>query len=146
MNKYARHGAGTIWLFVEPLGPWRTAVDWARQVQAVVDHPRYRQAECLTLVCDNWNTHTAVSFYQAFPPAEARRLTQRVRSDVYAPARQLAQHSRTGTERPDASGPSPAQTAVHAQVAAWAEARNAAQTGIDWPFRTACASKIVPDN
>ena len=79
MNKYVRHGAGTIWLFVEPLGPWRTAVNWARQVQAVVDHPRYRQAECLTLVCDNWNTHTAVSFYQAFPPAEARRLAQRVR-------------------------------------------------------------------
>ena len=42
-----------------------------------------------------------------------------------------------GLGAPDAgrSGPS----AVHAQVAAWAEARNAAQTGIDWPFRTADA-------
>ena len=79
MNEYVRHGAGIIWLFVEPLGPRRTAVDWARQVQAVVDHPRYCQAEYLTLVCDNLNAHTTASFYQAFPPAAARRLAQRVR-------------------------------------------------------------------
>ena len=31
------------------------------------------------------------------------------------------------------------QDAVQAQVTAWAEARHAAQTGIDWPFRTADA-------
>ena len=33
----------------------------------------------------------------------------------------------------------PTQDAVHAQVTAWAEARNAAQKGIDWQFRTADA-------
>ncbi len=33
----------------------------------------------------------------------------------------------------------PTQDAVHAQVTAWAEARNAAPKGIDWPFRTADA-------
>ena len=79
--EYVRHGTCTLWLFVEPLGQWRTAnatarrtaVDWARQVQALVDHPRYRQAEYLTLVCDNLNTHTYASFYDAFPPADARR-------------------------------------------------------------------------
>ena len=31
------------------------------------------------------------------------------------------------------------QEEVHAQVTAWAEARNAAQKGIDWQFRTADA-------
>ena len=56
-------------MFVEPLGQWRTAI---------ADHPRYRQAERLILVCDNLNTHTYASFYRAFPPAEARRLARRV--------------------------------------------------------------------
>ena len=44
----------------------------------MVDHPRYRH-KYLTLVCDNLNTSTTASFYQAFLPAEARRLAQRVR-------------------------------------------------------------------
>ena len=26
--EYVRHGSGTVWLCVEPLGPWRTGVDW----------------------------------------------------------------------------------------------------------------------
>ena len=90
--EYVRHGSCTLWLFVEPLGPWRTAhatarrtaVDWAHPVKALVDHPRYRQAEYLTLVCDNLNTHAYASFYEAFPPDEARRLAPRVRL-VYTP-------------------------------------------------------------
>ena len=51
--EYVRCGTGTIGMFVEPLGPWRTAhatarrtaVDWAHPIQALADHPRYRQAE-----------------------------------------------------------------------------------------------------
>lgn len=84
--EYVQHGACAVWLFVEPLSRWRTAnvtaqrtaVDWARQVQAVADHPRYRQAECLTLVCNHLNGRDYPPFYLAFPPAEAHRLTQRV--------------------------------------------------------------------
>ena len=79
-------GSCTVWLFVEPLGQWRTAhatvrrtaVDWAHQVKALADHPRYRQAERLILVCDNLNTHAYASFYRAFPRVEARRLARRV--------------------------------------------------------------------
>ncbi len=54
---------------------------------------------------------------------------------VYAQARPLAPQGRTGTERPDAADPVPAQAAV----TAWAENRNAAPKGIHWPFRTADA-------
>ena len=43
----------------------RPAVDWAHQVKALVDHPRYRQAEYLTLVCDNLNTHTRAALRPA---------------------------------------------------------------------------------
>ena len=50
-----------------------------------------------------------------------------------------AQQGGTGRERPDAAGPVPAQAAVHAQVPAWAENRNAAPKGIHWQVRTADA-------
>ena len=40
--EYVRRGPCTLWMFVEPLGSWRTGVDWARQVQALADDPRYR--------------------------------------------------------------------------------------------------------
>jgi hypothetical protein len=59
--EYVREGVCTVWMFVEPLGGWRdvpvtetkTAVDWARQVQALVNQPRYCAAERITVVCDN---------------------------------------------------------------------------------------------
>ena len=147
---YVRHGSCTVWLFVEPLGRWRTAhatarrtgVDWAHQVKAVADHPRYRQAEYLTRVCDHWNTHTYASFYRAFPPAEALRLTQRVRR-VFTPRHgrwlHRAEPELSVLTRQALSPRRPTQAEVHAQVAAWAQARHAAQTGIHWQFRTADA-------
>ena len=89
---YVRCGTCILWMFVEPLAPWRTAVDWVRQVKALADHPRYRLAERLIRVCDpSEHPHLCLLF-----------------PDVYAPARPLAQQGRTGTERPDTAGPVPA--------------------------------------
>src|SRR3546814_8328397 len=73
-------------MFTEPLGCWRsvrvtprrTAVDWAHQVRALVDDARYRDAEKITLVCDNLNTHRLASLYEAFAPAEALRLANKL--------------------------------------------------------------------
>ena len=38
----------------------------------------YPEVETVRLVCDQLNTHSAASFYEAFPPAEARRLAAKV--------------------------------------------------------------------
>jgi hypothetical protein len=38
----------------------------------------YPQAEKIVLVMDNLNTHSPVSLYEAFPPAEAKRLAERL--------------------------------------------------------------------
>ena len=148
--EYVRCGTCTIWMFVEPLGQWRmarvtarrTAADWARQVKALVDHPRYRETECLILVCDNLNAHAYASF---FPGLSARRggaLGSARPAGVYAPAQQLAQHGGTGTERPDAPDPVPAH--AHAGRGSRAGHRlgggpQRGQKGIDWQFRTADA-------
>ena len=37
----------------------------------------YPKAERIVLVCDNLSTHTPTALYEAFDPAEARRLAQR---------------------------------------------------------------------
>ena len=148
--EYVRRGTCTIGMFVEPLGPWRmahatarrTAVDWAHQVKALVDHPRYRAAERLILICDNLNTHAYRSFFRAFPRAEAERLVRRVLL-VFTPRHgrwlNMAEPELSVLTRQALSPRMATQDAVHAQVTAWAEARNAAQKGIHWQFRTADA-------
>ena len=63
-HEYVREGQCTVWMFVEPLIGWRsvrttdrrTGVDWAHQVQQLVNDPHYAQVERITLVCDNLNT------------------------------------------------------------------------------------------
>jgi hypothetical protein len=39
---------------------------------------RYRDAERVVLVMDQLNTHSLASLYEAFPPAEAKRLAERL--------------------------------------------------------------------
>ncbi len=84
--EYVREGCCNVWMFVEPLGGWRSvrvsqtkkALDWAHQVQQLVDDPRYADAERITLVCDNLNPHNFASLYKAFPPEEALRITHKL--------------------------------------------------------------------
>ena len=55
----------------------RTKVDWAHFIQHVVD-VHYPQAEKIVLVLDNLNTHTPTALYEMFPPAQARRLVEKL--------------------------------------------------------------------
>jgi len=79
--EYERAGTACVFLFTEALGGWRrtrvrprrTALDWAEEVRRLLDED-YPEAETVILVCDNLNTHTIASLYQAFEPTEARRL------------------------------------------------------------------------
>ena len=55
----------------------RTKLDYAERIRWLVDCV-YPKAEYIRLVQDNLNTHTPAALYEAFPPAEARRILQRV--------------------------------------------------------------------
>jgi hypothetical protein len=57
----------------------RCRTDWAHFVKALLDG-RYRDAATVTLVMDQLNTHSPASFYEAFDPAEAKRLATGWRS------------------------------------------------------------------
>ena len=114
----------------------------AHQVKAIADHPRDRAAERLIRVCDNLNTHAYTSFFRAFPPVEAERRVRRGHL-VFTPRHgrwlHRAEPELSVLTRQALSPRRATQDAVHAQVTAWAEARHAAQKGIDWQFRTADA-------
>jgi hypothetical protein len=148
--EYVREGVCVVWMFAEPLGGWRkvrvtarkTAVDWAQQVQALVDDPRFAEAERITLVCDNLNTHSLASLYLAFEPAEALRLARKLEL-VHTPKHgswlnvaecELSVLTRQCLDRRLAT-----QAAVAAEVSAWNRDRNTRQVGVEWHFTTADA-------
>lgn len=84
-DRYVRCGTACVFCFIEPLTgqihqdvqPIRTAVDWADQIKYLVD-VLAPNAEKITLVMDNLNTHVPGSLYKAFEPAEARRILKRL--------------------------------------------------------------------
>ncbi len=84
-NEYVRHGTCALFLLFEPLAgkravlvrDRRTSLDYAQVVQHLCD-VLYPEAEQIVLVQDNLNTHGAHSWYEAFPPQEARRLAEKI--------------------------------------------------------------------
>jgi hypothetical protein len=153
--EYVRHGMCVAWMFVEPLAGWRAtpvserkaAVDWARQVRDVVDAPRYAQAERITLVSDNLNTHRLASLYEAFAPDEALRLARKLEL-VHTPRHgswlNMAEPELSVLTRQCLDRRIGDIERVSELAQQWAAARNQRQTGIDWQFRTADArTKLI---
>jgi hypothetical protein len=145
--EYIREGSCVIWMFAEPLGGWRdvtvssmrTSVDWAEQVRRVVESPRFSQARRITLVCDNLNTHTLASLYQAFPAEQALRIAQKIEL-VHTPKHgswlNVAESELSVLTRQCLATRIPEQTQVARRVDVWKNDRNATQIGVDWQFTT----------
>ena len=143
--EHVRRGVCCVWMFDEPLGGRRdvrattgkTAVEWARQVRELVDHPRYADAERITLVCDRLNTHRNASFREAFPPAEAHRPASKIElihTPRHGPWLNVAECELGVPTRQCSSRRIAESATVEREAAAWATARNRAQTGVDWQF------------
>ncbi len=64
------------WRHVAATGQRRRG-DWAVFIRGLLDG-RHRDAERVVLVMDQLNTHSPASLYQAFAPAEAKRLADRL--------------------------------------------------------------------
>jgi hypothetical protein len=84
-DEYERKGVCHQLMMCEPRRGWRpvtvserrTRRDYARCVRELVDVP-YPRAVTIRLVQDNLNTYDGASLYEAFPPAEARRILDKV--------------------------------------------------------------------
>jgi len=144
--EYERCGTANLFLFAEPLGGWRrvavtqrrTKVDWAQQVRELLDVD-YPQAKRVTLVLDNLNTHGVASLYEAFEPAEARRLIERLEV-VHTPKHgswlNIAEIELNVLSRQCLSRRIGSRNILEREVAAWETDRNQSQTGVDWQFTT----------
>jgi transposase len=99
----------------------------------------YPEAHEIRLVCDNLNTHTPGAFYEAFSPAGARALTERV-SFHYTPKHgswlNMAEIEWAILTRECLSRRLPDIATVQAEVDAWVAQRNAAQATVHWRFTT----------
>jgi DDE superfamily endonuclease len=147
--EYERGGVANLFLFCEPLGGrrWvsvtdrRTKVDWAREIQELVD-VRYPDADRIVLVMDNLNVHSPASLYEAFPPAEAKRLADKLEihhTPKHGSWLNVAEIELSILGRQCLSRRLPDFDALEAEVAAWQDRRNAAAPTVDWRFTTADA-------
>ena len=125
-------------------------IDWAWCLREVLDI-YYPDALKVRLVLDNLNTHTGTSLYEAFLPAEARRLLERMEFH-YTPKHgswlnmaEIEIGVMTGqclSRRIDS------QQLVAEEVAAWEQRRNEEEAKIKWSFTVSHAraklTKIYP--
>ena len=153
--EYTRKGVANLFMMFEPLAgrrevkvtERRTANDFARCLRDLAE-TRYHEAQKITLVMDNLNTHTLASLYGAFEPEVALRLARRFEIH-YTPRHgswlnmaevEIGAMSRRCLGRRIASIEEMAQ-----EVKTWVSQRNNTKTTVHWRFTTADA-RIKPQH
>ena len=144
--EYQRNGVSNLFMLFAPLEGWRrvevterrTRTDWARVVRKLVDED-YPDKERIVLVMDNLNTHHPASLYQAFEPAEARRIAERLEIH-YTPKHgswlNMAEIELGVLARQCLDRRIPGQVVLEQESKAWQNQRNRDSIRVDWRFTT----------
>jgi len=144
--EYKREGTCNLFMFFQPLAGWRhvkvterrTAKDWAQCMQDLVDR-HFPDAVLISVVQDNLNTHTPAALYEAFAPAEARRIISKL-DFRYTPKHgswlnmaecEFAVLIGQCLDQRIADIPK-----VRRKATAWERRRNAAKATVNWRFTT----------
>ena len=144
--EYRRNGTVNLFVFLDAHRAWRrvkvtqrrTAEDYAHCMRDLVD-VHYPDAETIRIVQDNLSTHSAGALYQAFAPAEARRILRRLElhyTPKHASWLNMVEieigvlHGQCLNRR--ISDPK----RLRSEIAAWQRSRNAAKARIKWMFTT----------
>ena len=148
-HEYVRHGVATLFVEVEPLAgrrhvavtERRTRRDWAHFIKAMLDE-RYPTATKVRLVMDNLNTHDLASLYETFPPAEARRLAERL--EIHYTPKHGSWLNIAEIELSCLTGQCLGRRiadidVLNAELEAWTHATNADERQVDWQFTTSDA-------
>lgn len=144
--EYERNGTANLFMRFEPLAgrrrvkvtDQRTKVDFAHAVRDMVDQD-YPEAEAIVLVMDNLNTHKPASLYEAFEPAEARRLIEKLEIH-YTPKHgswlNMAETELSVMTKQCLDRRIPDVATLRREIAAWERQRNKARSKINWQFTT----------
>src|SRR5947209_9741790 len=103
---------------------------------------RYPEAEVIRVVMDNLNTHGPGSLYEAFEPAEARRILGRLEihhTPKHASWLNMAETELSVLGRQCLNRRIADQATLTKEVAAWEKERNERSVKVDWQFTTADA-------
>jgi len=141
--EYERLGVCNVFMACEPLAGRRltkvterkTKTDWAHFIEDIAN--QYPQAERITLVMDNLNTHSPASLYESFAPEKAKALWDRfefVHTPKHGSWLNMAEielnvligqclNRRIGNIE-----------TLRREVAAWQTQRDQINAGIDWQF------------
>ncbi|MPZ30254.1 MAG: IS630 family transposase [Rhodospirillales bacterium] len=144
--EYERNGTANLFMLFAPLEGWRhvkvadrhTAVEYAHVLKDLADL-HFADATTIVLVQDNLNIHCKGSLYQAFPPAEARRLVERFEWH-YTPKHgswlDLAESELGVLSSQCLDRRIPDKQTLIDEVAAWVHDRNADHATANWHFTT----------
>jgi len=147
--EYERSGTANLFMLFAPLEGFRhvevtqrrTAIDYAKILKDLSD-VHFPHARKIVLMQDNLNTHAKASLYEAFPPAEARRLVERFEWR-YTPKHgswlNMAESELGVLASQCLDRRIPDKETLSQEVAAWQARRNKNQTKADWRFTTADA-------
>lgn len=147
--EYVRNGVANLFMIFEPLAGQRdvevtdrrTKKDYAECLRKISDE-MYPEAEVVVLVQDNLNTHSPASLYEAFEPAEAKRLAERFELH-YTPKHgswlDMAEIELGILGRQCLSRRIDNADDLRRETHAWEVARDADDTKVNWQFTTADA-------
>lgn len=142
--EYVRNGTANVFMFVDVNRPWRhakvtdqrTCIDFAECMRDLVDE-HYPEAEKIRVVLDNLSAHSAAALYQAFAPAEARRILSRLEFH-FTPKHaswlnmveiEIGVMVKQCLDRRIAD-----KATLISEIAAWERRRNATKAHINWMF------------
>lgn len=146
--EYKRNGVCNIFMANEPLSGKRlvkvterkTKTDWAEFLMDIAKE--FDDADKITLVMDNLNTHKPSSLYERFPPEEAKQLWDRFEF-VYTPKHgswlNMAEIELNVLNGQCLNRRIKDIETVKKEVDAWVEYRNRKQAKINWRFTTSDA-------
>ncbi len=144
--EYVRHGMVNIFMVNEPLKGFRMVEvteykkkkDWANLIKQISDEV-YPNASKITLVMDNFKTHSASALYETFEPVEAKRIWDRFEF-VFTPKHgswlNMAEIELNVLTGQCLNRHLSTIEKVQEEVAAWQSHRNNSIKKINWQFTT----------
>lgn len=145
--EYKRNGTRNIFVTVEPKGGHRevavterrTRSDFAKEIQRIVDVPRYAKALKIHIVLDNLNTHCEKSIIQTFKKEESERLLSKIQfhhTPKHASWLNMAEIEIGILDRQCIKGRIPNEMTLQTKIEAWKKERNESCMKINWKFTT----------
>jgi hypothetical protein len=147
--EYTRNGVANLFVQFQPLTGWRhvavtqrrTKHDFAEQMKELVD-VHFPTAIRIRVVLDNLNTHTKAALYEAFAPAEAKRIADRLEfhhTPKHGSWLNMAEIELSILTNQCLDRRIPDAAVLTQEVSAWERDRNAEHATVNWRFKVADA-------